>query len=177
MEKRENNIIISEENDYVGHLSIMLFLTSTTFIGINIWHNPAIHEYQQIKNDYSFTAQTYINYLEIGYILFLIGTIYSYKRLNYNYDMDLERSINWHQLIIQTFTLFTQIFAITICNIAPDVEIYEKTNGLIGKEIQIPNFYVVILNASYFIIPILFLYMLLVSYKIFLESEQTKGVF
>ena len=170
MENRKSSIIISEENDYIGYLCIMLFLTIITFSGINIWKNPIILEYQQIENEYNFIYQTYINYFEIGYILYLIGTIYCIGKLNYNYDSDFEKRVHRYLILVLYFTLFTQTMIIAICSFAPEIEIYEKSNCFIGEEILIPSFYQYILNSSYILTPVFFFFMCRFSLKTYQGS-------
>lgn len=171
MEFTKKPLTIGEEEDHIGYFSIMLFLTIITFIGIVIWENPMITEYKQIDSQYSFIAQKHIICLELGYLFFLSWIIYSYKKLAYNYAENFKAVIISHKLIALYFTLYSQSLALIICKVSPEIEIFEKSNGFIGKEVTNAAHFLSFISISYVIITVLFLAFLRFSTKIFQQAQ------
>lgn len=160
-----------EEEDHIGYFSIMLFLTIITFIGISSWENPIIAAYKQLDPQYSFASQKYIIYLELGYLFFLSWIIYCYKKLDYNYPEGFKNVIATHQGIAFMFTMCSQSLAISICKVCPEIEIFEKSNGFIGKEVTNAVHFLSFISISYVIITVLFLAFLRFSIKIFQRAQ------
>ena len=176
MDKIGTITIVDAHDDHLGYFIIILFLTSITFIGINVWEPHVIFEYQKLNNDYSFTTKKLINCFEIIYLITLFGSIYSYKKLNYNYSKQFKRTITWHKNIALYLTLYSQILIIAICSFLPKIQIFKKSNGFIGDNIENPDYFLKFMYLSFFIIPILLFLFFILTVKILREAQKNNLV-
>lgn len=156
-----------EERDNVGYFSIMVFLVFLTTLFLFFYENNLVLEYQKFNTNYVFGLRKYLFKLELIYLGILLWTVYVYYQLGYDYEDEFVRLIFWHQTVVFSFTLISQVLIFIIYQISSELEVFEESGGFLGKEIVNPVFYQNLVSVVSFVVPFFLLILLGFSLRVF----------